>query len=499
MQKPKHQSPWRDFTTSPSFSSLAGVVKVDTVIVGAGITGITAAWHLVKAGQQVALIDMGAVGSGETGKTTSHLTTLIDGGTTALRKKHGDAAAVKVIAAQSEAIDGIEAFCVEFGQPTRFRRVPGYVFSENKEGMQQVDDERAALTALGVAVERLPRAPLSFATQAALRVERQAQFEPMAYLSAMTHNLVRAGVKIFTHSTVLHVEDGTPCKAVTQEGEIQAKQLILATHTPPNRLAYHMQNFAYRTYALAATCHALPPAGLYFDTASPYHYLRTQDTPDGEVLIVGGQDHKTGKQGDDDCFAKLTEYARDRFPIKSVDYAWSGQIMEPADLLPFVGYNGGDKNTLFASGYSGNGITLGTVAARILADTILGRENPYAALFSSRRLDIGAQIGAMASENLDVPVHMVGDRVASLVRSETGMQPGEGRVVQHGAHAVALYCDEHGKNHEMSAVCPHMGCLVNWNSGEKSWDCPCHGSRFSAQGQLVNGPALENLKPMIKG
>ena len=496
MQKSKHQALWRDLTDSPSFSPLKRSLEVDTVIVGAGITGTTAAWQLAQAGQKVALIDMGSVGSGETGKTTSHLTTLMDGGMAALRKKHGDAAAKQVVTAQSEAIDDIETWCNEFGPATRFRRVPGYLFSEDQEGIGQVDDELAALAAIGLAAERLPSAPLPFASQAALRVERQAQLEPMAYLAAMANALAALGGLIFTGSQVLHVEDGPPCKVTTAEGEIRAKHLILATHTPPNRLAYHTQIFAYRTYALAARSSTLPAPGLYFDTADPYHYIRSQDTPDGEVLIVGGKDHKTGKQDAKAAYLDdLASYARERFAIKSVDYAWSGQIMEPADLIPFIGPNGGDRHTLFASGYSGNGMTLGTVAARILSDTILGRDNPYVGLFSSRRLDVAAQIGMVVKENIDVPAHMVGDRVAALTRSDTAIQPGEGRVFTRGAHTVALYCDEDGKKHELNAVCPHMGCLVSWNRGEKSWDCPCHGSRFSAQGKLMNGPALEDLKP----
>ncbi len=497
MQKPKHQALWRDLTACPSFSSLRGTLEVDTVVVGAGITGVTTAWRLAQAGQKVALVDMGDVGSGETGKTTSHLTTLMDGGMAALRKKHGDAAATQVVSAQREAIDVIEALCADFGPTTRFRRVPGYVFCEDKKGIAQVDDELAALDALAVEAERLPSAPLPFASQAALRVERQAQFEPMAYLTAMAQALVRLQGKIFTGSRVLHVEDGMPCKVATSDGEICAKHLVLATHTPPNRLAYHTQIFAYRTYALAAGCSTLPEPGLYFDTADPYHYIRTQDIPNGQVLIVGGNDHKTGKQDTDAAYLDdLESYARARFAVKSVDYAWSGQIMEPADLIPFIGPNGSDQNTLFASGYSGNGITLGTVAAGILADTILGRDNPYAAVFSSRRLDLAAQLGAVVKENIDVPAHMLGDRLAALTRSDSNIKPGEGRVLRRGAHAVALYCDDSGKEHELSAVCPHMGCLVGWNNGEKSWDCPCHGSRFSAQGKLMNGPALEDLKPV---
>ena len=496
MQTPKHQAPWRDLTPSPSFEPLRGKLQVDTAIVGAGITGATVAWQLARAGQKVALIDMGNVGAGETGKTTSHLTAIMDGGTAALRKKHGEALAAKVLAAQHEAIASMEAWCTEFGPSTRFRRVPAYLFSEDKQGVSQVDAEHEALKAMGVPSERLPKAPLPFSSQAALRVDGQAQFEPMAYLAAMAKRIVEAQGRIFTGSQVLHVEDGAPCKLSTAEGEISAQHLILATHTPPNRLAYHTQIFAYRTYVLAATCSTLPPPGLYFDTADPYHYIRTQDTPSGDILIVGGNDHKTGKQDDKAAyFANLEGYARERFAIKNVDYVWSGQIMEPADMLPFVGPNGGDTNTLFASGYSGNGITLGTVAAQILADAVLGRDNAYASLFSSRRLDLTAQLGAMARENIDVPVHMVGDRVTALGRSEEGIPRGEGRVVNRGAHMVALYCDDGGKQHALSAVCPHMGCLVNWNTAEKSWDCPCHGSRFSSHGKLLNGPALENLKP----
>ena len=494
MKKTQHHALWRDLTAAPSFEPLRGKLEVDTVIVGAGITGLTAAWQLAQSGQHVALLDMGDIGSGETGKTTSHLTSLMDGGTAAVRHKHGDAAATQIMTAQREAIDLLEALCMELGDATRFRRVPAWIYSEDEAGVARVEQERAALAALGMGAERMAQAPLPFANRAAVRVERQAQFEPMAYLAALTRGLLRNGGKIFTHSRVLHMEDGTPCRAATAEGEITAQHMLLTCHTPPNRLAYHAQIFAYRTYALTATCTALPPPGLYFDTAEPYHYLRTQDTAAGEVLMVGGNDHKTGKHEDTAAaHADLAAYAQERFPVQQITHAWSGQIMEPADLIPFVGYNANEKHTLFASGYAGNGITLGTVAARILADTVLGRDNPHAALFSSHRLDLGAQLGAVAKENLDIPTHMIGDRVAAMAQSEAGLQPGTGRVVRRGSQPVALYCDDQGTEHAVSAVCPHMGCLVHWNGGEKSWDCPCHGSRFNAQGKLLNGPALQDL------
>lgn len=497
MTNPAHHALWRDITAAPSFQPLRGKVEVDTLIVGAGITGMTAAWLLTQAGQRVAVVDMGDVGSGETGKTTSHLTVLPDGGTAALRKKHGDASATQVLTAQREAIDLMEVVCTELGASTQFNRVPAWIYSEDEAGIAHVEAERAALAALGMGAERMAQAPLPFATRAALRVEHQAQFEPMAYLAALTKRVVGGGGKVFTQSRVTHLEDGDPCRASTPHGDMTAKQILLTCHTPPNRLAYHTQIFAYRTYALAAALKVLPPQGLYFDSAEPYHYLRTQDTPQGPMLIAGGYDHKTGKREDTQkAHAALQAFVQERFAVQRVANVWSGQIMQPADLIPFVGPNGTDKHTLFAAGYSGNGLTLGTVAARILADTVLGRANPYASLFSSRRLDLGAQLGAMAKENLDVPAHMVGDRIAALAQSADGLKRGEGRVVSRGAQAVALYCDTHGKEHALSAVCPHMGCLVNWNSGERSWDCPCHGSRFSAQGKLLNGPALEDMKPV---
>ncbi|RYF09705.1 MAG: FAD-dependent oxidoreductase, partial [Deltaproteobacteria bacterium] len=293
-----------------------------------------------------------------------------------------------------------------------------------------------------------------------------------------------------------HLQDGSPCRAQTAAGEVVADRMILATHAVPNRLQYHTRVHAYRTYAVAGTCSSMPPAGMYFDSEDPYHYIRTQDTSQGDLLIVGGYDHRTGEQ--EDTLAqrsKLRDYAAQYFKMTQIAYEWSGQILEPADGIPFIGTNGGDENTFFATGYAGNGITLGTVAGKLLSELAMGSDSPYAALFSSHRKDVRAQAGAVFKENLVVPKSLILDRLAAwATRDVEGLRPGEGKVCGHGAQAAAVFQQSDGKRHVLSAVCPHMGCIVHWNNGEKSWDCPCHGSRFSAEGKLLNGPALEDLK-----
>jgi Rieske Fe-S protein len=274
--------------------------------------------------------------------------------------------------------------------------------------------------------------------------------------------------------------------------------VVVTANVPvSNRLLLHTKIAAYRTYAVALTLERTPMPGLYWDLDDPYHYTRTLKTPGGEVVIVGGEDHKTGQEEDTQApFGRLLDYCRQHFAVSSVLHHWSGQIIEPVDGLPLIGHNSASRNVFVATGYAGNGMTYGTLAGRILADLVLHRSNPYAQLYDATRLRPVARKEYVA-ENADYPLHLVKDRLHRAdVPDLVSVPAGEGRIVSLRGQKVAVYRDEAGACHGLSPVCKHLGCYVHWNTAERSWDCPCHGARYDTAGKVLNGPSVHDLEPV---
>jgi Rieske Fe-S protein len=271
--------------------------------------------------------------------------------------------------------------------------------------------------------------------------------------------------------------------------------LVLAHVPVSNRLALHTKLAAYRSYAIAAPLREPFPTANFSDMRDPYHYIRPQQTASGPVLIIGGEDHKTGKNDDTEgCFARLAEYSRAHFPIGEISHRWSGQIIEPADGLPFIGRNAGADHVYVATGFSGEGMTFGTLAAMLLSDAVLAVKNPWAALYDATRVKPLAQARRVIGEGADFPAHLAHDRLAGGEADSPEQVPaGEGRLVRAEGKMLAVYRDDGGALHARSAVCTHLGCYVHWNRAERSWDCPCHGSRFDVDGAVLNGPAIKPL------
>jgi len=308
------------------------------------------------------------------------------------------------------------------------------------------------------------------------------------------------------------IDGGSPARVKTRAGPVvTADAVVVATNTPINDLvAIHTKQAPYLTYAIGAPVpHGAVPKALYWDTGiaaeghpTPYHYIRLQAGADTafDTLIVGGEDHKTGQADDTaDRHARLEAWARERFPmIREIRFRWSGQVMEPVDGVAFIGRNPMDEaNVFIATGDSGMGMTHGTIAGILLTDLILGRENPWATLYDPSRKTLRA-IGQFAKENLNV-ARQYGDWLTGGdVSSPDEIAPGSGAVVRRGLTKLAVYRDEQGALHERSAVCPHLGCIVDWNHSEKTWDCPCHGSRFDREGRVINGPANGDLAELKK-
>jgi len=358
-----------------------------------------------------------------------------------------------------------------------------------------------------VTVEMVERAPIAdFDTGKALRFPRQAQFHPLKYLSGLARAITKRGGQIFTGTHASKIEGGKTARIETDGGAVvTADAVVVATNTPVNDLfAIHTKQAAYLTYVIGARV----PRGsvtkaLFWDTHDPYHYVRIQSGPFGEdeagdydVLIVGGEDHKSG-QADDagNRFAWLERWTRTRWPqAKEILYRWSGEVMEPVDCLAFIGPNPMDEDNVFiATGDSGNGMTHGTIAGILLTDLIMGRENEWEKIYYPTRKTLRA-LPEFAKENLNVAEQYVDLVTPGEVDSIDEIKAGEGAILRRGLTKVAVYRDESGTAHERSAICRHLGCVVQWNSLEKTWDCPCHGSRYDAYGKVIQGPANSDLE-----
>ena len=477
-------------------------MTTDICVVGAGIAGLTTAYLLASEGQSVLVLDDGRVGSGETSRTTAHVSNALDDRYYELKHLHGERGARLAAKSHSAAIDTIEAIVAKESIACEFERVDGYLFVPPGESTDVFDQELEATHHAGLTgVERVPRAPLEgFDTGPCLRFPRQAQFHPLQYVEALAEAIEKKGGRILTNTHAEECKDGSPVRVKTSHGPIvSASALVMATNTPVNdRFAIHTKQAAYRTYVIGLSVPTgSVPKALYGDTADPYHYVRLADAGDHDVLIVGGEDHKTGQADDtDNRFNRLEAWTRARFPMSgAVAYRWSGQVMEPIDSLAFIGRNPGDTNIYIVTGDSGNGMTHGTIAGMLLTDLIQGRHNEWAPLYDPARITLRAAPEFM-KENLNVAAQFRDYASGREVTDAQHIKPGTGAIIRDGIKKLAVYRNLEGKVQTCSAVCPHLGCIVDWNPVESTWDCPCHGSRFNPSGKVLNGPANRGLEPV---
>jgi glycine/D-amino acid oxidase-like deaminating enzyme/nitrite reductase/ring-hydroxylating ferredoxin subunit len=498
------QSVWMEVRL-PLFSSLNSNINADVCIVGAGIVGLTCAYTLAKQGKNIVVLDQGLIGGEQTMRTTAHITWALDDRYYDLESFFGEEGSRTAAESHAAAIDYIEKIVREEKIDCDFERVNGYLFTAPECSKAVLEKEYIAIKKTGMEVSQVKNAPFSsFDTGPCLHFPKQAQFHIAKYLDGLVRAIVKYGGKIFTNSQVNHFVDGDTCLVRTQAGqEVTSRSVIVATSTPiNNRFIIHTKQAAFRTYVIAAPIpKGSVPKGLYWDTADPYHYIRTQNhTSDSslEWLIIGGEDHKTGQ--DDKIAAKyddLEKWARKRFPmITSIDYRWSGQVFEPIDSLAFIGRNPRDKNIYIATGDSGNGITHGTIAGILLPDLILGKANSWQALYEPSR-KTWAAAPQFLKESFNIAVQYRDWFTPGERKKIESLAATEGIILRKGLNKVAVYKDNQNNVHVQSAFCPHLGGCVRWNPGEKSWDCPCHGSRFDGCGKVINGPAIDNL-PTIK-
>jgi len=479
--------------------------KTDIAIIGSGIAGMSVAWELVKAGKDVVILDRGPIGKGMTSRTTAHLTAQCDDGFHQLIGRRGEDIAKSWYRSQAASIDRIEANQKELGIACDFRRLDGHLFHAPGTDPEILDREYEATKTVGMKIFREQGVP--FAGQektATLRYPEQATFHPLKYLAGLAAAIRKAGGRFYGETTVENIEeDENNVTVKTAAGHVViAKHAVVATNSPINdRYAIHTKQAPYRTYAMAFTVpRGALTDGLYWDTLEAYHYVRLQPgRGNGDYLIVGGGDHKTGEADDADArFLALEAWMRNLLPsLGKEKNRWSGQIQDTIDYCGFIGLNPGSKRTYVSTGDSGQGITHGSVAGMLISDLILTGDSPWRGVYDPARKPVKAA-GTFVSENLTVPKNFA-EYVAPGERSSWDeLKAGEGAIVRSGLSKVAAYRDESGKLFLRSARCPHLGCHVHWNSFERCWDCPCHGSQFAPDGTALNGPAfsaLEEIKP----
>lgn len=494
---------WQVTSDLPAYASpVPADHTTDVCIVGAGIAGLSVAYALSRTGTAVTIVDDGPVGGGETGRTSAHLSCALDDRFHHLAKLFGDEGARTAAESHRTAISWIESIVGELGIACDFRRVDGYLFAQ-PEGQAELDRELVAATSAGLDVAFVPRAPLPFDTGRCLRFAAQAEFHPLTYLHGLAAAVVAAGGRIHTGVHVNAVEGGAaPRVQLASGGVIHAKAIVDASNASiTSRYNLPLRQAAYRSYLVGFDVATdAVPHGLYWDTEDPYHYIRVTAGRDRrEVLLVGGADHRTGHDAPTGRWDELEAWTRERFPAAgAVVTRWSGQIMEPADALGYIGALPGLANVFVVSGDSGNGLTNGTIAGLLLPALIRGERHPWAELYTPARSPhhgLGTLLHEATSSTVPYTDWLRPAQASSLAQVPLG----EGRVLRHGVHRIAVYRDETGACHLRSARCPHLGAVVRWNPLERSWDCPAHGSRFAARGRVVNSPSAQDLPALEPG
>jgi glycine/D-amino acid oxidase-like deaminating enzyme/nitrite reductase/ring-hydroxylating ferredoxin subunit len=500
----KTKSLWMSTKVVSTAPKLTRNIKCDTVVIGSGIAGLSCAYELANRGQSVVVLDRGAIGSGMTARTTAHLTPICDDTFSSMLKLRGEKLSRLFYESQAAAVDRIEALCKEHAIACDFRRLDGFLFpalgADPREAKDELDTEHDAARKVGARVEKASGVPFKGLRDVrCLRYPRQATFHPLKYLKGLAALIKSRRGKLFAHTPAVKFEEDSDGVAVTTKGGlvVRAQYAIVATNSPVNdRVEIHSKQAPYRTYAMAfALARGALNDALYWDTADPYHYVRLNPGPGAtDYLIVGGADHKSGEADDGAVrFEAIEAWIRGLLPDLGKEVRrWSGQVMDTIDYSGFIGKNPGDKNIYIVTGDSGQGMTHGALAGMLLHDLIIGGSSPWQEVYDPARKPASA-VANFISENVTAVKNFAEYLAPGELKSLDELERGKGAIVRQGLTKIAAYRDQKGKLHQRSAKCTHLGCHLHWNSTEECWDCPCHGSQFSVDGEVLNGPAIMDL------
>ena len=491
-----HESPVIDAPT------LAADESCDVLVVGSGIAGLSTAYELVRLGRSVVVIERGGIGNGMTARTTAHLATELDDFYSELVRVRGEEEARLYHESQVAAVDRIEAICRDENIDCQFRRLDGYLVPTDEGPLSDLQEEYDICRRIGVEVEWADNAPVpGLETGRSLRFPNQGRFHPTRYLRGLANAILQGGGRLYANTAYCnhHVEsDGV--RIETEAGPmIRARAAVFATNSPVNdKVTIHTKQLPDRTYVVAGRVpKGSVPDILLWDTYEAYHYVRIQELDDAhDVLIVGGEDHRSGEADDmDQRLGRLADWTRKRYPMfGQVEYSWSGQVLEPIDFMPYSGRNPGDQNIYIHTGDSGQGITNGVAGSLTIASLIVGEESRFADLLAPNRKSFSSTAAKeFVSGQAGVVKNLTEHLGPGEISSEDELEPEQGGIMREGMTKIAVYRDKRGQIVRRSAVCTHVGCIVHWNGFEKCWDCPCHGSQFSPDGQVLNGPAVKPL------
>jgi len=493
---PRLSSLWLESAERAERPALGGDLAVDVCVIGAGISGLSAALEVSRRGASVAVLEARRVASGASGYNTAKLSSLHGLTYSKLERSLGPELARMYGEANERGIERIRAVAAEHGIDCDLREKPNLVYTESAEERGQIEDEVDAAVRAGLPARLVHETDLPYPVAAAVLFDGQAEFHPVKYLEGLARVLAERDVRVFEGTLAESVNAGSPCRVRTAGGAtVTAGAVVVATHLPfLDRGLYFARCHPERSYVVAAPFHGeAAREGMYLSTESPAHSIRSHALNGVTWLLVGGESHKTGQGDAAERYRRLEDWARERFGIDPV-LRWATQDQMPADGVPFIGPSDPlSKNVFVATGFRKWGLAMGAAAGELLAALVEGADHRWAELFDTRRLRPRASAASLAKENLNVALRFFGDRVVKRGDADS-IAPGEGRVVGAGLGQRAVYRDEAGELHAFSARCTHLGCIVNWNSGEGTWDCPCHGSRFGAEGEVITGPAVKPLR-----
>lgn len=493
-------SPWQKEHDKTTITNNSTDEIFDCLVIGGGISGLTTALQLQQASKQTTIVEAQTIGFGTTGGTSAHINTFADTTYSEAESAFGEEGARLFAAAINEGAELIKTNIEKFKINCDYELKAGYLYAENEDEVKQLDDIYNGAVKVNVPVDYTTEVPTPVRFQKALVFEGQAQFHPIKYLEGLKEAYLNAGGTIYEHTLIENIstENGTH-KAHSAENIFRAKSIVYATHLPPNINVFNFECAPYRSYVLGVKLKSGKyPDALVYDCQEPYHYVRSHEIDGEQLLIIGGLDHKTGHEDPEKAFAGLEKYTRKYYNVSSVKYRWSSQYYVPVDGLPYIGQMPMAADGIYcATGYNGNGMMLGSVAGKILADLISGKGSRYEKLFNPGRVKPVDSFNEFVKENADIAYHFIADRFKiKETDSLKRLSPGTGKLVEVDGKKIAAYRDNDGVIHALNPVCTHAACIVGWNSEEKSWDCPCHGARYDIDGNVLTGPATKNLQPI---
>ncbi|WP_042145528.1 FAD-dependent oxidoreductase [Paucisalibacillus sp. EB02] len=490
---------WRDKLDFPSFPKLKESIKADVGIVGGGIVGITAAYLLSKQNIKVALIDAGVILNGTTGHTTAKITAQHDIIYDEFIKHFGEDKTKLYYQAQMEAKEFIEKTTTELNIDCDFKEQDAIIYTNSDEYITQLENEKKAYDQLGIEGELTDSVPLQVPHKKALIMKNQAQYHPLKFLKRLAEESVKNGAQLFENTTAIDVEYNKNPAIITREGQrIVCQYVIEASHFPfyDGQGFYPARMYPERSYALAVKAKKKFPGGMYISAESPTRSLRSVEIDGEEVWLVIGEKHKTGQgKSTIEHYQALQDFAEAHLGIEKILFRWSTQDLTTLDKLPYIGRVSEEEEAVFvATGFRKWGMSNGTIAAKILTDLITGKESPYKDLYTPSRFQADPSLRKFARINADVAKHLIKGKLEFTDNNIKTLSTDDATVTRINGKRTGVYKDKEDKFFAVDTTCTHMGCEVEWNSGERSWDCPCHGSRFSYTGEVMEGPAKRPLE-----